>query len=253
MHLPRYANAFTGLREVGHHGILAGERMSMQEGARPRPRAAWRHPRFVQKTVGRAQKLIDYFRYRDWFKSAELTTDWTSGNLPHWRRVLSPWRGEPLRILEIGSWEGRSALFFLNFFPRSTIVCIDFFADIATLTDRPLVEGRFDRNVAPFGERVEKIKSLAIPALERLAADGRRFDLAYIDGGHTYDMVMKDSILVWALTEPRSVIIWDDYRYGLDRPPEERAQTAIDEFLRDHAGRYRLLRKDYQVMIERLQ
>ena|SRR5215472_17578497 len=36
-------------------------------------------------------------------------------------------RKAPLRIVEIGSWEGRSALFFLKYLPYSSIVCIDTF------------------------------------------------------------------------------------------------------------------------------
>ena len=48
------------------------------------------------------------------------------------------------------------------------------------------------------------------------------------------------------------MIIWDDYRWGSDLPLRERAKGAIDDFLRAHAGSYRLLRKDYQVMVERL-
>jgi predicted O-methyltransferase YrrM len=39
--------------------------------------------------------------------------------------LLHSLREKPARIFEIGSWEGRSALFFLNYLPLSNIVCID--------------------------------------------------------------------------------------------------------------------------------
>ena len=48
-----------------------------------------------------------------------------------WRRVLAPLRKTPVRIVEIGSWEGRSALFFLKYLPYSRIVCIDTFQGTA--------------------------------------------------------------------------------------------------------------------------
>src|SRR5947208_3404578 len=126
---------------------------------KPRPRAiVWRPHRL--------EKMVDRFRYRSWFDGKEFSSDWTSGNFTMWRRVLSPLRDEPLRILEIGSWEGRSALFFLNFFKRSTIVCIDTFegtpeeaavyASLAAIMRG--VETRFDQNLAPFSDRVEKRK-----------------------------------------------------------------------------------------------
>jgi hypothetical protein len=205
-------------------------------------------------------RWLDRLRYRDWFHGKEFTSDWASGNFSLWRRVLSPLRGQPLRILEIGSWEGRSALFFLNFFERSTIVCIDTFGgntgekevydSLATIM--PGVEGRFDRNLASFGHRSEKIKSLSGPALEGLTARGRRFDLAYIDGSHRRDDVMSDSQAVWRLLDVGGVVIWDDYKWGPALPPEERPQPAIDAFLQAHADSYRLLARGYQVMIERL-
>jgi predicted O-methyltransferase YrrM len=205
-------------------------------------------------------RSLDRLRYRAWFKGKEFTSDWTSGNFSLWRRVLSSLRHQPLRILEIGSWEGRSAIFFLNFFERSTMVCIDTFAGTAEEKNvydslasiLPGVESRFDRNLAAFGHRVDKIKSRSGPALKMLQAEGRRFDLAYIDGGHRRDEVMADSVGVWQLLEPGGIVIWDDYKWGQGLPPEERPQPAIDAFLQAHEDSYRLLASGYQVMIERL-
>lgn len=223
------------------------------DAARPRPAAiAWRPHRL--------EKIVDRLRYRSWFADKDFSSDWTSGNFTTWRRMLSPWREAPLRILEIGSWEGRSAVFFLNFLPRSTIVCIDTFGGSAEehyvyqrlAAQLPNVEARFDRNLAPFSARVEKIKGRSGEALARLSTANRRFDLAYIDAGHRRDDVMADSLAVWALLAPGGVVIWDDYEWGRGLPPDERPQPAIDDFLRDHAGQYRLLAKTYQLAIERL-
>jgi len=221
--------------------------------SRPRPAAlGWRPHRL--------EKAVDRLRYRSWFAAKDFTSDWTSSNFTMWRRMLSPLCDEPLRILEIGSWEGRSAVFFLNFFPRATITCIDTFG--GSEEERSVyqhlaaqmagAEARFDRNLAPFATRVEKIKNRSGPALTQLDAEKRRFDLAYIDGGHRRDDVMADSLGVWRLLEPGGVIVWDDYEWGRSLPPEERPQPAVDDFLRDHAGQYRLLGKTYQIAIERL-
>lgn len=214
--------------------------------SKPRPRALRWRPRHVEKVVSRAEKHLDVLRYRSWFEGAELTTDWTTGNLTRWRRMLSPWRNERLRILEVGSWEGRSALFFLRFFPNASIVCIDNFAQY------PETENRFDRNLARFGTRVEKRKGESFPTLDRLITENRRFDLVYIDADHFYEPVTKNTVRSWELTEPGSVIMWDDYGWGRDHPTEIRAKTAIDAFLRDREGAWRLLGKGYQVAIERL-
>ena len=226
----------------------------MTPAARARPAALrWRPHRI--------EKIFDRRRYRSWFADKDFTTDWTSGNFTAWRRVLSPLREAPLRILEIGSWEGRSAVFFLNFFPRASILCIDTFGGTAEedyvydgLRDQIRgAEQRFDRNLARFTNWVEKIKSRSGPALAQLAQAQRRFDLAYIDGSHRRDEVMEDSAGVWQILAPGGIIIWDDYEWGRSMPPQERPQPAIDDFIRAEAGRIRVLAKTYQMIIERLE
>jgi predicted O-methyltransferase YrrM len=219
---------------------------------RPAPIAIMRRPRKIERKLSR-------LRYWPWFRGKCFTTDWTSEHFTLWSRVLSPLRQEPLCILEIGSWEGRSALFFLNFFPRATITCIDTFegghhehaAWTASLAD---VEKRFDHNLAPFGSRVEKVKSSSQDGLRWLSERGRRFDLAYIDGSHLPADVAADSMGAWPLVDPGGVIIWDDYQLGVvhgNVPLDQRPQSAIDAFLSAHEGSYRLLTRGYQLIIEK--
>jgi predicted O-methyltransferase YrrM len=219
-----------------------------------RPRVLYRRPR-------RAERMLYQLRYKHWFMGKDFSTDWTSYHFAVWNRVFTPLRDEQIRILEIGSWEGRSTIFFLNFFRRSTIACIDTFVgntrERAYRTGRMAdqkssIEQRYDRNVARFSARIEKIKSESQPALEHLEAQDRKFDLAYIDGSHMRDDVTADSVGVWRLLASGGIIIWDDYVFGLDLPPEEQPKPAIDSFMREQEGRYRLLAKTKQVIIERL-
>jgi predicted O-methyltransferase YrrM len=217
----------------------------MQHDARPT--ALWRRPLKIERRW-------DRFRCRTWFRDKEFTSDWCSGNFTQWRRVFSPLRDEPLRILEIGSWEGRSAIFFLNFFAKATITCIDTFGGGSDhkAEQASRIEERFDHNLAAFGNRIEKVKGLSQQALAGLVAQQRRYDLAYIDGSHERDDVMADSLGVWSMLNPGGSIIWDDYRWGRNIPPEHRPQPAIDKFLREREDEYRLLSKGYQIIIERL-
>jgi predicted O-methyltransferase YrrM len=211
------------------------------------------------KAPSEISKVFFRVRYRPWFWRGNFTSDWIWKNYSIWRRVLAPLRDRPTRILEIGSFEGRSAVFFLKYLPQSTIVCIDTFAGTAEedyvykfLEQRmSAAESRFEHNVAPFAARVEKIKSRSAPALDALIAEGRRFDLAYIDGGHRYDDVMADSVAVWTMLEPGGIVIWDDYEWAPEFQPEERPKPAIDDFLQAREGSYRLLAKGYQIIVER--
>ena len=202
-----------------------------------RPNAITRLPWPIEKKLFR-------FRYRSWFRGKEFTSNWTADHLTVWRRVLWPLRGARLRILEIGSWEGRSAVFFLNFFSDSTITCVDTF-------DIPQVENRFDQNLAPFKGRVEKLKCMSKEGLGSLAKQERCYDLAYIDGSHMRDDVMADSIAAWPLLQRGGVIIWDDYEWRPELPPDQRPQPAIDAFLSAHEHQYRLLASGRQIIVEK--
>ena len=71
------------------------------------------------------------------------------------------------------------------------------------------------------------------------------------DGGHRYIDVMADSDGVCPMLEPGGIVIWDDYDWAPEFAPEERPEGAIDDFLRAHAGDYRLLAKDYEVVVEK--
>ena len=128
------------------------------------------------------------------------------------RQVSRPRPGRPGNRL----WEGRSAVFFLEFLPRCRITCIDTFEGGAEHADFDQtvvssIEARFDSNLASYGQRVRKIKSRSLPALDRLAQDNEAFDLIYIDGSHMRDDVLLNSVLAWRLLAPDGICIWDDY------------------------------------------
>jgi predicted O-methyltransferase YrrM len=191
-----------------------------------------------------------------WEAGKTFTTDWAAGHFFEWAELLHPLRQKALRILEIGSWEGRSALFFLNYLPRSRIVCIDtfggnvehhispYFAELA-----PKAEGQFDRNLAELMDRVEKIKGTSANVLPELGIAVRRFDLAYIDGSHMAADVYSDAALTWPLMEPGGIVIFDDYEWVIMPDERERPKLGIDAFLATIDSHYQELHRGYQIAI----
>ena len=192
-----------------------------------------------------------------WYRDKTFTADWTSINFVNWTTHLSRFQDRAPAVLEIGSWEGRSAVFFLEFLPRCRITCIDTFEGGAEHADFDQVvvsstEARFDGNLASYGQRVRKIKSRSLPALDRLAQNNEVFDLIYIDGSHTRDDVLLDSVLAWRLLAPDGICIWDDYTWGLrDRAPAERPREAIDAFLDLHSAELQILHTGSQIIAEK--
>ena len=195
-----------------------------------------------------------------WFAGKTFGYDWTSSHFPTWARLLARYRDLPARVIEVGSWEGRSALFFVNYLPRSKLVCIDTFAGSeehrahpeAFANDLSEIERRFDANLAPFAERVEKRKAPSAVALAELGIDGRRFDIAYIDGSHRSADVYGDGVLAWSMLAPGGTMIFDDYEWEYMPEPRSNPKLGIDSFLRAFEGQYRIVHKAFQVALEKL-
>ena len=110
------------------------------------------------------------------FLSKARITDWETehtfqptgpGTILLWAELLHPLREHTGPDFEIGSWEGRSALFFLNYLPLSRIVCIDpfegnvehqldpHFQQLVTKT-----EAQFDSTLPPWRAASRKSKGV---------------------------------------------------------------------------------------------
>jgi predicted O-methyltransferase YrrM len=195
----------------------------------------------------------------NWYAGKSFSADWTTWHFANWGEFLRPLRSMPVRVLEIGSWEGRSALFFLNYFPASHIVCVDTFGGnvehmrnphFAALV--PEIERRFDANVAAFGSSVQKIKGPSTDVLPQLGIASRRFDVVYVDGSHLPADVYSDGVLAWPMVARKGIVIFDDYEFDEIKDESERTKRGIDAFLAAFEGQYRVVHKAYQVVIAKL-
>lgn len=174
--------------------------------------------------------------WEPWYRGKSFTTDWTTHNFAVWAETLAELRERPVAVLEVGSWEGRSAIFFLEYLPLSSVTCIDTFAGGSEHSKRSVagIEKRFDANLAAYAGRVRKIKGRSASALDALVAEGSMFDVIYIDGSHRRDDVLVDSLLAWHILNSGGILIWDDYLWNSEHPVSERPQQAIDVFLALH-------------------
>ncbi|RAZ82628.1 hypothetical protein DPM33_34485 [Mesorhizobium hawassense] len=196
--------------------------------------------------------------FASWFDGKVLSTDWTSRFFPVWATLLAARREEPLDVLEIGSWEGRSAIFFLRYLASCRLTCIDSFEGSAEHALRlkwsnqlAHIEQRFDFNLAEFQGRFEKLKAMSSAALAGLIAERRRFDLIYIDGSHHSADVLADAVASWQLIDKDGLIIFDDYEWAFFADEANRPKLGVDTFLAGHKGEYRELYRGEQVIIQK--
>lgn len=145
-----------------------------------------------------------------------FTEDWASHHFPAWRDVLSRYVGLPgVRGLEIGSFEGRSARFWLSEIltgEGSFLQCVD-----SPCSDRHKVRLEANLRDYAYGAKVGIMlddSAIGLPRLidhQRAAGNGPMFDFAYIDGSHHRLDVLRDGLNVLRLLKPGGTIIFDDY------------------------------------------
>lgn len=171
--------------------------------------------------------------------------DWFSPNIENLNSIFRGYANNaPPRILEIGSLEGRSSVWFLENIPGSHITCVDTWEGGKDHDkDNPeihfgRIKANFDYNVSRFGGRVETVKDTSFSAMTSMIAQERKFDFIYIDGSHTAADVNLDMILAFKLMNSGSVIYADDYYWGFsDRPIYDAPKLGIDSFVNVYANK----------------
>lgn len=173
----------------------------------------------------------------------EFTQWWHNNAIGMWERWIP---ADVKRGLEIGSFEGASAVWLMDHRPKLTLTCVDIFGPaFDDVTGE--YEHRFERNVAEYGDRVKKLKGKSADVLKTLHP-GNTYDLIYIDGDHSYEGALADVQLAYPMLEQGGIMIFDDYDNA-----EFGVKKAIDEFLESASG-FEVLREegDYQMAIKRL-
>lgn len=214
---------------------------------RLRPRRAVRASPAVPEPAAPPDVAPAVARFRDEvLPRGSFSEDWFTRHATAWEPVLERLADQEVAVLEIGSFEGMSAAYFLWRLPRARVTCIDTFGGGAEhqggAVDLSTLEARFDANVALVdASRVEKIVGDSRERLLELLRSRRSFDLVYVDGSHLGLDVIVDASLSWQLLAPGGTLVFDDYRWeALGEDPLLRPGAAIDAFLGllgDHADR----------------
>lgn len=153
----------------------------------------------IRQQQKEAQNAAFMAEVASWFEGKTFIADWVTRKALRWHRFLRGLRKESANVLEIGSFEGRSALFLLNYLPRARITCVDFF--------KGELDARFDANLAPFASRLTKLKGSAAGHLDALGQAQARYDLIYLDAGKRRDDALALSLLAWPLLKANGIFI----------------------------------------------
>ena len=203
--------------------------------------------------------------------SYNFTVDWFSGNIPYWQRALDLYginSSKPLRILEIGTFEGKSACWMSDNIldhPESKLFCVDTFQggedhqvegdpyQLDTLYSRCMENLKQSKNfdkIFVVSERSDEFFAKYGSMSTNIEDDF--FDLIYIDGSHLEKDVYNDGLSGFKLLKKDGLIIFDDYgwpspegypiRQALDQLDNKLAWTPIHTFWQRmyvHNGSYK--------------
>lgn len=184
----------------------------------------------------------------------QYTEDWFSHRIPEWKKHVVPAMApfKKRRWLELGSFEGRSALWTLENLltdPTDQITCVDIW--------NSGYEHNFDTNLALDlqKDKAEKIKGDCMDVLAELIAQKRKFHGIYVDADHQAKSALTEAALGWRMLQPGGILIFDDYPWK--HKPEDRAtklppKPGIDAFLECWQYELRVLHKGWQVIIQKI-
>ncbi len=187
---------------------------------------------------------VEYYK-----KKYDFTHDWFTMRIPTWTEILKPFQGKAgIHYLEIGVSEGESALWMLeNILTHPTAR----FTGLDTFNNKEIYE-RFLSNLELSGlsEKATLITGRSQVTLRSLPLDS--YDIVYIDGSHDAPDVMVDAALSWELLKKGGIMIFDDYMWEWELPPQKRPKIAIEAFLRIFKNELQVLHQEYQIIIKKL-
>ena len=179
-----------------------------------------------------------------------FTKDWFSINVPVLEKLLVPLHNMPLRILEIGCYEGRSTIWFLEnvlLHPMSSITCID------PLEDVSLRHTFFKNVINTFGNKTELFLGKSGDVLKYDSIISRKYDVIYIDGDHRACSVMEDAVLSFPLLKEGGIMIFDDFASGANdtKNNTELPYLGICGFIEAYRPYLDVLSLEYQLIIRK--
>lgn len=187
------------------------------------------------------------------------TQDWIHNQdiIPHWITHLVPLKDRELNMLEIGSFEGRSAVWFLEnvlLHEKSRITCVDTFCgdkqQVGMGVSADGILGRFIENTEPFLHKVKRYAGFSKDVLKKIDDE---FDLIYIDGSHYQTDVLEDMVLAFDLLKKDGIMICDDYSMEFfDGEVNYLPRIAIDSFISVYGPHILVLHKGWQCILKKL-
>ncbi len=187
---------------------------------------------FISEVIKKKNKNFNIEKKNDYI----FSEDWFSSNIPIWDNTINKEfnKNSKLKYLEIGTFEGRSAIYICENFQNIKVICVDPFDEyesvesLAKKQDMKRIYDTFQSNVKDFKDRINHYK---ISSNEFFKKNNELFDIIYIDGSHYYIDVENDFKNSLNCLNVGGIIIFDDFLWDYYKKIEENPINGILPFL----------------------
>jgi predicted O-methyltransferase YrrM len=183
----------------------------------------------------------------------KYTEDWFSNNIELWKKHFGKLNDIPILALELGSFEGRSAIWIVeNILTHqdSHLTCIDNFSYYKQKVDTKLKK-RFQNNIELYKQKITLFDASTQTALKSEQLLDKRFDFIYIDAGRHAKNVIEDAILSFALLKEGGYIVFDDYTIN-KKHDYTCPKKGIDAFLDIFSDEIKVIHSSWQIIAKRI-
>jgi predicted O-methyltransferase YrrM len=155
-------------------------------------------------------------------------------------------------LLEIGSFEGLSSVFFaINFLDHeeSSLTCVDPFLNIENNDHKQYLsnneEMNFNHNIS-ICNNSRKIKVHKITSDVFFKNNNETFNFIYIDGCHEHEFIKRDMENAFNVLEKNGIMWMDDYNSNPS------IKDTMNNFLEKYKDKLELIHSDYQLAIRKI-
>ena len=189
--------------------------------------------------------------FLDSLLNLKISSEFFSVNAYNFYNHLSSLK-KNFKYLEIGSFEGGSAIYIARRFDESKIYCVDNWIkteDGYSKIDFNDVEKNFDFNIEQYSN-ISKIKKSS----DNFFSDNLiNFDTIYVDGYHKASQVYKDCLNAWKVLNLDGILICDDYIWDHYTEIKDNPCFAVNSFLSKIKGHYQILQvSNSQIFIKKI-
>jgi len=169
--------------------------------------------------------------YKSLLRNLTISSDFFCTNVYYFFKHIKNYKN--FNYLEIGSYEGCSAIYIANKFKENKIFCVDIWESVKEEYGEDInfnyIEKNFDHNSKNYSN-IYKYKDYSD---NFFLENNKTFDIIYVDGHHLAEQVYKDAVNSWKILNRNGLLIFDDYIWKNYQVISKNPCFAINKFLKE--------------------